>query len=63
MKPVVGGESCHETSLYMLSGKLYKVELWRRKILVRVIGVIPPGHDGWNAGNEPVNCLEEKVRK
>jgi hypothetical protein len=22
------------------------------------VGVIPPGHDGWNAGNEPLVWLE-----
>lgn len=61
LKSVAGTESCEKHHLvYVISGKLHArmndgsdVELNSGEI-----GVIPPGHDGWNAGNEPVAWLE-----
>lgn len=61
MKPLAGTESCQMSHvIYMLSGKLrvrmddgQEVEFGPGDA-----GVIPPGHDGWNAGQEPVVWLE-----
>lgn len=61
LKPVVGGESCQKHHLlYVLSGRLAarmndgtEVEFGPGEV-----GVIPPGHDGWNAGDGPVVWLE-----
>lgn len=61
LKPVVKTESCEKHHLfYVISGKLHarmndgsEVEFSPGEV-----GVVPPGHDGWNAGNEPVVWLE-----
>ena len=58
MKPVVGGESCQKHHLiYVLSGKLRSkmIDGKEEEFGPGDVGVIPPGHDGWNAGNEPVS--------
>jgi quercetin dioxygenase-like cupin family protein len=61
LKPVVGGESCQVDHLiYMLFGKLH-VKMNDGKELdygPGDVGIIPPGHDGWNSGNEPLVWLE-----
>ena len=61
LKPVVGGESCQKDHLmYIISGKGHarmddgKEEDFGSGDVI----AIPPGHDGWNAGNEPVVWLE-----
>lgn len=61
VKPVVGGESCQKHHLiYVLSGKLRSkmIDGKEEEFGPGDVGVIPPGHDGWNAGNEPVVWLE-----
>lgn len=61
LRPVVGGESCQvDHLLYVLSGKL-RVKMndgKEEEFGSGDIGVIPPGHDGWNAGDEPLVWLE-----
>ena len=61
LKPVVGGESCPKHHLvYVLSGKLHvRMDDGKEEEFgPGEVGVIPPGHDGWNAGDEPVVWLE-----
>lgn len=60
-KPIVGGKSCQKHHLvYVLSGKMRaKMNDGKEEEFgPGEVGVIPPGHDGWNAGNEPVVWLE-----
>lgn len=61
MQPVAGGESCQVRHLlYVLSGRL-KTKMndgTEEEFGPGDFGVIPPGHDGWNAGDEPVVWLE-----
>jgi quercetin dioxygenase-like cupin family protein len=61
IKPLVGGESCQQHHLvYILSGTLAsrmndgKEETFGQG----EVGVIPPGHDGWTVGDQPVVWLE-----
>ena len=61
LKSVVKTESCEKHHLlYVISGKLAAcmndgtVEVFGPGD----IGVIPPGHDGWTVGDEPVVWLE-----
>src|SRR6266498_2787870 len=61
LKPVVGGESCQKHHLlYILSGKMYAKMNDGQEVEFGPgdVAVIPPGHDGWNAGDEPVVWLE-----
>lgn len=61
LKPVVGGESCQKHHLiYVLSGKMHAKmnDGNEEEFGPGEVGVIPPGHDGWNAGDEPVVWLE-----
>jgi quercetin dioxygenase-like cupin family protein len=61
IRPIVGGESCQVHHLiYVLSGKLHaKMDDGKEEEFGQgEVGVIPPGHDGWNAGDEPVVWLE-----
>ncbi len=61
IKPLVGGDSCQiHHSLYVISGKLHvKMDDGKEEEYgTGDVGVIPPGHDGWNAGNEPLVWLE-----
>jgi quercetin dioxygenase-like cupin family protein len=61
LKPVVGGESCQNHHLvYVLSGKMRaKMNDGKEEEFgPGDVGVIPPGHDGWNTGDEPVIWLE-----
>lgn len=61
LKPVVGGDSCQVNHLlYILSGKL-KVRTddgQEEEYVAGDVGLIPPGHDGWTVGDEPVVWLE-----
>ena len=61
LKPVVGGDSCQKDHLiYIISGKGHvrmdngKEEDFGPGDVI----AIPPGHDGWNAGSEPIVWLE-----
>ncbi len=61
LKPVVGTESCEKDHLmYILSGKGRarmndgtEVSFGPGDVVA-----IPPGHDGWNAGSEPLVYIE-----
>jgi len=61
IRPLVGGDSCQVNHvLYVVSGKMH-VKMNDGKELEYGpgdVGVIPPGHDGWNVGNEPLVWLE-----
>lgn len=61
VKPVIGGESCQmHHLLYVLSGKLHvKMDGGQEEEFgPGEVAMIPPGHDGWNAGEEPLIWLE-----
>ncbi len=61
LKPVVGGESCQKDHLvYVISGRLGSRmnDGTEQEFGPSDVGAVPPGHDGWNAGNEPVVWLE-----
>ncbi len=61
LKPIVGGESCQENHfVYVVSGKLgSKMEGGKEEEFVPGdVAVIPPGHDGWNAGEEQLVWIE-----
>ena len=61
LKPVEGGDSCQRDHLiYVLSGRVHaKMNDGKEEEFgPGDVGVIPPGHDGWNAGGEPVVWLE-----
>ena len=61
IKPVIGGDSCQLNHvLCVLSGKLHvKMNNGKEEEYgPGDVGVIPPGHDGWNTGNEPLVWLE-----
>ncbi|MEK7113162.1 MAG: cupin domain-containing protein [Patescibacteria group bacterium] len=61
LKPIVGGESCQKDHfVYVLSGKLgSKMDDGKEEeFSPGDVGAVPPGHDGWNAGDEPVVWLE-----
>ena len=61
LKSIMKTDSCQKDHLiYVISGKLAArmnngAEF---KINPGEVVVIPPGHDGWNAGNEPAVWLE-----
>lgn len=61
LKPAVGGESCQvHHMVYVISGKM-RVRMndgRETDFSPGEVGVIPPGHDGWNAGDIPVVWLE-----
>lgn len=61
LKPVEGGESYQRHHLiYVISGKLHvrMVDGQDSDFGPGDTGSIPPGHDGWNAGAEPLVWLE-----
>jgi mannose-6-phosphate isomerase-like protein (cupin superfamily) len=61
LKPVVKTETCEKHHLvYVISGKLASRmnDGKEEEFGPGEIGVVPPGHDGWNAGVEPVVWLE-----
>jgi mannose-6-phosphate isomerase-like protein (cupin superfamily) len=61
VKPVAKTESCQVSHLlYVISGKL-RVRTDDGKEMEfnpGDMGLIPPGHDGWTVGNEPLVWLE-----
>ena len=60
-KPLIGGESCQKQHLvYVLSGKLHAKmnDGTEVEFVPGEAGVIPPGHDGWNAEDKPAVWLE-----
>jgi quercetin dioxygenase-like cupin family protein len=61
VKPSSGEDSCQKHHfLFVLSGKLHvKMNDGKEEeFSAGEVGVIPPGHDGWNAGKEPLIWLE-----
>ena len=61
LQPVVGGDSCQKHHLlYILSGEMFAKmpDGEEVKFVPGDVAVIPPGHDGWNAGDKPVVWLE-----
>jgi quercetin dioxygenase-like cupin family protein len=60
-KPVIGGESCQRQHyVYVLSG-LLKTRMddgSEAEFGPGEAGIIRPGHDGWNAGDEPAVWLD-----
>ena len=61
LKPVVKTETCQKHHLvYMISGRLHaRMDDGKEEEFgPGDIGVIPPEHDGWAAGNEPAVWLE-----
>jgi len=61
IKPIIGGQSCQQHHLlYVISGRLAScMDDGKEEEFARgEVGVIPPGHDGWTVGDEPVVWLE-----
>jgi mannose-6-phosphate isomerase-like protein (cupin superfamily) len=61
LKPVVGTESCEKDHLmYIISGKGRARMNDGREVSFGPgdVVAIPPGHDGWNAGTEPLVWIE-----
>ncbi len=61
VKPIVKTESCQAShTAYHLSGKLHVVmnDGTEMEFGPGDIGVIPPGHDAWVVGDEPVVALD-----
>jgi quercetin dioxygenase-like cupin family protein len=61
IKPVVGGESCQTEHVgYLISGTLavQTEDGTSGEIRPGSVYRIPPGHDGWVVGNEPVRVVE-----
>ena len=61
LKPIVGKDSCPtQHKIYILSGKMaVKMDdSTEMEFGPGDLGVIPPGHDGWNASDEPLVWLE-----
>jgi|SRR5579859_3853215 len=61
LKPVVGGDSCQTDHLvYVLSGTMGAKmnDGTQEEFGPGDVGVIPPGHDGWNSGDEPLVWIE-----
>jgi len=61
VKPIVKTESCQAPHTnYHLSGRLHVVmdDGTENEYGPGDIGVVPPGHDAWVVGNEPVVALD-----
>lgn len=61
VKPIAGTESCEVEHLgYVLSGRLYSKmdDGTEGEAVAGDLVHIPPGHDGWVIGNEPVVFLQ-----
>jgi mannose-6-phosphate isomerase-like protein (cupin superfamily) len=61
LKPVVGTESCQKHHLLLVvSGRLAARmnDGKEEEFGPGDIGLVPPGHDGWTVGNEPVVWIE-----
>lgn len=61
IKPVVGGDSCQVEHIgYLVSGKMGVQcdDGGTGEVLPGSVYRIPPGHDGWVIGDEPVVVVE-----
>jgi quercetin dioxygenase-like cupin family protein len=61
IKPVAGTDSCQASHVgYLVSGVLgIRLDDGAERIIrAGESYTIPPGHDGWVVGNEPVICIE-----
>lgn len=61
VKPIVGTESCQVNHLiYVISGKVHTRmdDGTEMEFSAGDFGSIPPGHDGWTVGEEPVVWIE-----
>ena len=61
LKPVMKTDSCQKDHLiYVISGELYAKmnDGKEEKFGPGDVAAVPPGHDGWNAGNKPAVWLE-----
>lgn len=61
LKPIMKTDSCQKDHLiYVISGELYGKmnDGEEEKFGPGDVVSVPPGHDGWNAGNEPAVWLE-----
>jgi hypothetical protein len=61
VKPVAGTDSCEKHHLvYIISGTLATrmKDGKEEEFSAGEMGVIPPGHDGWTVGDDPVVWLE-----
>lgn len=57
VKPIVKTEWCEETHMtYIISGRLAvrMADGTERELGPGDVGLIPPGHDGWVVGDEPL---------
>jgi len=61
VKPIVKTKSCEAPHLqYQVSGTLHVVmdDGTERDLKAGDVALIPPGHDGWVVGNEPVVAID-----
>jgi len=61
IKPVVGGDSCQATHVgYLISGRMgIRMNDGSQKMITPGMSyTIPPGHEGWVEGAEPVVAIE-----
>ncbi len=61
IKPIVKTESCQAShTAYQISGRLHVVmdDGTELEFGPGDVGVVPPGHDAWVVGNEPVIALD-----
>jgi mannose-6-phosphate isomerase-like protein (cupin superfamily) len=61
VKPIAKTKSCEALHLwYQISGTLHVVmdDGAEREMKAGDVGLIPPGHDGWVVGNEPVVAVD-----
>ncbi len=61
LKSIMKTDSCQKNHLfYVISGEVYAKmnDGQEEKFGPGDVAVIPPGHDGWNSGNEPAVWLE-----
>jgi quercetin dioxygenase-like cupin family protein len=61
IKPVVGGESCQTDHMgYVVSGRMgvQTDDGTTGEVAAGSVYRIPPGHDGWVVGDEPVVVVE-----
>ena len=61
VKPIVNTESCQAPHLeYHISGRLHVVmdDGSEREFGPGDLGLVPPGHDAWVVGNEPVVIID-----
>jgi hypothetical protein len=61
VKPIVGGQSCQAPHLqYHVSGRLQVAmdDGSEAEFGPGDVGLVPPGHDAWVVGNEPVVAVD-----